>query len=63
MIVVPHYQPQLVSHPAFGASLDTLRGMGVHVLFDPAVPYMSRLPSEAKVTAALPGAVTQEMTP
>jgi hypothetical protein len=30
--------------------------MGVQVLFDPDAPYKSRLPSWAKVTAALLGA-------
>ncbi len=62
VVVVPHCKPQLASHPAFGASLDTLRGMGVHVLFDPAAPYESRLPSWAEVTAALPAAATQGVT-
>src|SRR5579871_5041998 len=62
VLVVPHCKPQLASHPAFGASLDTLRSMGVQVLFDPAAPYESRLPSWAEVTAALPAAATQEVT-
>jgi phosphopantothenoylcysteine synthetase/decarboxylase len=62
VVVVPHRKPQLASHPAFTASLDTLRGMGVHVLFDPAAPYEARLPSWAEVTAALPGAATQGVT-
>ena len=52
VVVVPHCKPQLASHPAFTASLETLRGMGVRVLFDPAAPYESRLPSWAEVTAA-----------
>jgi hypothetical protein len=52
----------MASHPAFGASLDTLRSMGVEVLFDPAAPYESRLPSWAEVTAALPAAATQGVT-
>jgi phosphopantothenoylcysteine synthetase/decarboxylase len=26
VVVVPHCKPQLASHPAFGASLETLRG-------------------------------------
>jgi phosphopantothenoylcysteine synthetase/decarboxylase len=38
VVVVPHCQPQLARHPAFTASLQTLRGMGVRVLFDPAAP-------------------------
>ena len=62
VVVVPHCKPQLASHPAFGASLDTLRSMGVQVLFDPAAPYESRLPSWAEVTAALPAAATQGVT-
>ena len=62
VVVVPHCKPQLASHPAFGASLDTLRSIGVQVLFDPAAPYESRLPSWAEVTAALPAAATQEVT-
>jgi hypothetical protein len=52
VVVVPHCKPQLASHPAFGASLDTLHSMGVRVLFDPDAPYESRLPSWAEVTAA-----------
>jgi phosphopantothenoylcysteine synthetase/decarboxylase len=56
VVVVPHCKPQLATHPAFTASLETLRGMGVCVLFDPAAPYESRLPSWAEVTAPLPGA-------
>jgi len=35
VVVVPHCKPQLAAHPAFGASLETLRSMGVRVLFDP----------------------------
>jgi hypothetical protein len=62
VVVVPHCKPQLASHPAFTASLDTLHGMGVQVLFDPAAPYESRLPSWAEVTAALPTAATQGVT-
>jgi hypothetical protein len=62
VVVVPHCKPQLASHPAFGASLGTLRGMGVRVLFDPAAPYESRLPSWAEVTAALPAAAEQGVT-
>lgn len=62
VVVVPHCKPQLASHPAFTASLDTLRGMGVTVLFDPAAPYESRLPSWAEVTAALPAGTKREVT-
>ncbi len=62
VVVVPHCKPQLASHPAFTASLETLRGMGVCVLVDPAAPYVSRLPSWAVVTAGLPGSATQGVT-
>lgn len=54
VIVVPHCKPQLASHPAFAASLETLRGMGVRVLFDPAAPYERRLPPWTEVASALP---------
>jgi phosphopantothenoylcysteine synthetase/decarboxylase len=52
--VVPHCKPQLASHPAFTASLETLRGMGASVLFDPGAPYERRLPPWPEVIAALP---------
>src|ERR1700684_4134038 len=42
VVVVPHCTPQRAPSPAFTASLDTLRGMRVRVLFDPAAPYESR---------------------
>jgi phosphopantothenoylcysteine synthetase/decarboxylase len=51
--VVPHCKPQLASHSAFTASLGTLRGMGVRVLFDPDAPYERRMPPWSEVVAAL----------
>jgi phosphopantothenoylcysteine synthetase/decarboxylase len=54
VVVVPHCKPQLASHPAFRASLGTLREMGVTVLFDPDAPYERRLPAWSEVVAALP---------
>ena len=54
VVVVPHCKPQLASHVAFAASLDTLRGMGVRVLFDPSAPYERRLPPWREVVDALP---------
>jgi phosphopantothenoylcysteine synthetase/decarboxylase len=54
VVVVPHCKPQLASHPAFDASLQTLRGMGIRVLFDPDAPYERRLPSWREVIDALP---------
>jgi hypothetical protein len=62
VVVVPHCKPQLASHPAFTASVDTLRGMGVTLLFDPAAPYESRLPSWAEVAAVLPAVTKREVT-
>ena len=38
----------------FRASLDTLRSMGIQVLFDPAAPYESRLPADPKSGASSP---------
>ena len=52
--VVPHCKPQLASHPAFGASIATLRSAGVNVLFDPSAPYERRLPAWRDVVEALP---------
>lgn len=54
VVVVPHCKPQLASHPAFTASLATLRGMGVRVLLDAGAPYERRLPAWKEVAAALP---------
>ena len=54
VVVVPHCKPQLASHPAFTASLQTMRGMGVRVLFDPDAPYERRLPPWHEVVDALP---------
>ena len=54
VVVVPHCKPQLASHPAFGASIATLRTMGVTVLFDPDAPYERRLPPWREVLDALP---------
>jgi phosphopantothenoylcysteine synthetase/decarboxylase len=54
VVVVPHCKPQLASHPAFRASLATLREMGVTVLFNPDAPYERRLPAWADVVSALP---------
>ena len=54
VVVVPDRKPQLASHPAFAASLQTLRGMGVRVLFDPETPYQRRLPPWREVIDALP---------
>jgi phosphopantothenoylcysteine synthetase/decarboxylase len=63
VVVVPHCKPQLASHPAFGASLDTLRGMGVRVLFGPDAPYERRLPPWRDVLAALPALTGPKAAP
>ena len=60
VVVVPHCKPQLASHPAFAASLLTLRDMGVRVLFDPDAPYDSRLPLWNDVLASLPACAVRE---
>ena len=54
VVVVPHCKPRLASHPAFAASLETLRGMGVRVIFDADAPYERRLPPWSEVISALP---------
>jgi phosphopantothenoylcysteine synthetase/decarboxylase len=56
VVVVPHCKPQLARHPAFSTSLETLRSMGVSVLFDPDAPYERRLPPWREVISALPAA-------
>ena len=53
VVAVPHCKPELASHPAFAASLTTIRGMGVRVLFDPDAPEGRRLPPWSRVVAAL----------
>lgn len=58
--VVPHLKPQLANHPAFAASLDTLRGMGVRILFDADAPYERRMPPWADVVDALSAAAARE---
>jgi phosphopantothenoylcysteine synthetase/decarboxylase len=57
--VVPHCKPQLAGHPVFGASIATLREMGVRVLYDPEAPYERRMPSWAEVVAAVPAPVSR----
>ena len=58
VVVVPHCKPQLASHTAFPASVETLRGMGMQVLFNPDAPYERRLPPWSEVVAALPALAT-----
>ena len=53
VVVVPHCKPQLAKHLAFVESLETLRRMGVQVLFDSDAPYERRLPPWNEVVASL----------
>jgi phosphopantothenoylcysteine synthetase/decarboxylase len=57
--VVPHCKPQLAVHPAFAASLETLRRMGVRVLYDPDAPYERRMPSWREVVFTLSASAGQ----
>ncbi|MCW2876435.1 MAG: hypothetical protein JWQ95_535 [Sphaerisporangium sp.] len=44
IVAVPLLKDALARHLAFGRSLDALREMGVHVLFDPDAPAHARMP-------------------
>jgi phosphopantothenoylcysteine synthetase/decarboxylase len=44
ILAVPLLKDALARHLAFAQSVDTLRAMGVHVLFDPAAPPHARMP-------------------
>lgn len=52
-IAVPLLKEALARHPAFPRSLDTLRAMGVQVLFDPDAPRDQRMPSWSRIMAEL----------
>jgi phosphopantothenoylcysteine synthetase/decarboxylase len=52
-VVVPYCKPQLATHPAFAASLETLRSMGVQVLFDLDAPERQP-PQWHEIVATLP---------
>jgi phosphopantothenoylcysteine synthetase/decarboxylase len=49
ILAVPLLKDALARHVAFGRSLDELRGMGVHILFDPDAPPKERMPSWPRV--------------
>ena len=53
ILAVPLLKAELARHLAFARSLETLRSMGVRVLFDPAAPSQSRMPSWPKVLEEL----------
>ncbi|MDT0303164.1 flavoprotein [Streptomonospora wellingtoniae] len=52
-VCVPHLNGPLARHPAAGASVQALRGMGARVLFDPDAPAEDRLPQWKDVLNAL----------
>jgi phosphopantothenoylcysteine synthetase/decarboxylase len=49
ILTVPLVKDALARHVAFGRSLVVLRGMGVHVLYDPDAPPQARMPSWQRV--------------
>lgn len=53
ILAVPLVKDALARHLAFGQSLETLRTMGVHILFDPDAPSRSRMPSWPRVLEEL----------
>jgi phosphopantothenoylcysteine synthetase/decarboxylase len=55
ILAVPLVKDALARHVAFGRSLEVLRGMGVHVLFDPDAPPQARMPSWQRVLDELHG--------
>jgi phosphopantothenoylcysteine synthetase/decarboxylase len=52
-LAVPLLKDALARHPAFPRNLDTLRAMGVKVLFDPSAPREQRMPCWDRVLAEL----------
>ena len=53
ILAVPLLKAELARHLAFTRSLEALGAMGVRVLFDPAAPPQSRMPSWPKVLEEL----------
>jgi phosphopantothenoylcysteine synthetase/decarboxylase len=53
ILAVPLLKAELARHLAFERSLETLRAMGVRVLFDPSAPPQSRMPSWPRVLEEL----------
>ncbi|MEQ4718989.1 flavoprotein [Nonomuraea sp. B19D2] len=53
ILAVPLLKDALARHIAFERSLDTLREMGVQVLFDPSTPPQSRMPSWERIMQEL----------
>src|SRR5713101_7601760 len=53
ILAVPLVKDALARHVAFKSSLETLRGMGVDILFDPEAPPSARMPSWPRVLEKL----------
>jgi phosphopantothenoylcysteine synthetase/decarboxylase len=53
IVAVPQVKDALARHSAFVRSLDSLRAMGVHVLFDPQAPPSARMPEWPRVLEEL----------
>jgi phosphopantothenoylcysteine synthetase/decarboxylase len=53
IVAVPLVKDALARHVAFGRSLEVLRGMGVHVMFDLQAPPQSRMPGWPRVLEEL----------
>jgi phosphopantothenoylcysteine synthetase/decarboxylase len=53
ILAVPMLKDELARHVAFRRSLEALREMGVHVLFDPQAPAHSRMPAWPRVIEEL----------
>ncbi len=53
ILAVPLVKDALARHVAFGRSLEVLRRMGVHVLFDPDAPPQARMPLWQRVLEEL----------
>lgn len=62
VLVVPLLKDALARHVAFGRSLDELRGMGVHVLYDPGAPPKERMPSWPRVLDKLHAVTGKRLT-
>lgn len=57
IVAVPLLKDALARHLAFGRSVETLREMGVRVLFDPDAPSHARMPSWEQIIQELRSAV------
>jgi phosphopantothenoylcysteine synthetase/decarboxylase len=60
ILAVPLLKAELARHVAFERSLETLRGMGVRILFDPQAPPQARMPSWPRVLEELHAVIERE---